>query len=55
MSVARYEVQFLDGLGAWRRWAVCKTWDAAHASRCRLRAHLGAAGRIRIREGVSNA
>jgi hypothetical protein len=44
-----YEVQFRDGFGAWRRWAVRSTVEAAEQSRAKCAAFLGDGTLVRVR------
>jgi hypothetical protein len=48
MDDVTYEVQFLDGLGAWRRWAVKRTIPAAEASRERCARFVQDPSRARV-------
>jgi hypothetical protein len=44
----QYEVQYVDGFGAWRRWALCRTAEAAVQSMARLHRHGITSGRVRL-------
>jgi hypothetical protein len=48
MADVAYEIQFLDGLGAWRRWAVKRTMPDAEASRERSAWFVGDPTRARV-------
>ncbi len=43
----KYEIQYLDGFGCWRRWALCDTPEQTVASMARLHAHGITGGRVR--------
>jgi hypothetical protein len=53
-TTEKYEVQFKDGFGSWRRWSMVSTQEAANRSHARLRTMLGnplLPSRIVLREG----
>jgi hypothetical protein len=43
-----YHIQFLDGFGAWRLWAVRSTVEAAEASRAKCATFLNDTDKVRV-------
>lgn len=43
-----YEVQYLDGFGAWRRWSLCRSVEATVSSMARLHERGIRSGRVRL-------